>query len=168
MKKASRHAGLFLCFSAAVMILAQELRAQTASHPKLTLPDIYDESLDGSKQIADALVVAKKEGKNVLLQFGANWCIWCHRLHGLYESDRDIAAILKSNYVVVMVDVNKGHNKETDLKYGTPTSHGLPVLVILDADGKQLTTKDSGELEQGNHHDPAKVSAFLKEWMPKR
>jgi len=168
MKKASRHVGLFLCFSAAVMILAQELRAQTASHPKLTLPDIYDESLDGSKQIADALVVAKKEGKNVLLQFGANWCIWCHRLHGLYESDRDIAAILKSNYVVVMVDVNKGHNKETDLKYGTPTSHGLPVLVILDADGKQLTTKDSGELEQGNHHDPAKVSAFLKEWMPKR
>ena len=59
---------------------------------------IFDESADGSKQIADALVVAKKDGKHVLLDFGANWCIWCHRLHNLFESDTTIAAELKGNY----------------------------------------------------------------------
>jgi hypothetical protein len=68
--------------------------------------------------------------------------------------------------VVVLIDVNKGHNNEVDAKYGHPIQFGLPVIVILDAEGKQLTTKDSGELEEGDHHSPAKVMAFLKKWSP--
>ena len=141
---------------------------RAADSPKAARPDIYDEHADGAQQIADALAVAKKENKRVFLQFGANWCIWCHRLHDLLHSDKELGDELQANYVFVLVDVNDGHNKETDLKYGHPTEHGLPVIVILDADGKQLTTKDSGELEEGDHHSPQKVMAFLKEWAPKR
>ena len=129
-------------------------------------PAIYDESADGAKQIADALAQAKPGGKRVLLQFGANWCIWCHRLHDLLESDPALAQELKSDYVFVLVDVNKGHNEATNEKYGKPTRFGLPALVVLDSDGKQLTTKDSGELEEGKGHSPAKVLAFLKQWAP--
>lgn len=127
---------------------------------------IYDEQLDGAKQIADALVVAKNEHKRVLLQFGANWCGWCHRLHGLFQTNATIAAKLKEAYVVVLVDVNKGHNAATNEKYGKPTQHGLPVIVVLDADGKALVTQDTGKLEEGDHHDPAKVMALLNQWAP--
>jgi thiol:disulfide interchange protein len=141
---------------------------QGSDTPSPAKADIYDESADGSKQIADALALAGKDGKRVLLQFGANWCGWCHKLHSLCATDKDIAARLKSDFVVVLIDVNKGHNSEVDAKYGHPTKFGLPVLVILDADGKQLTTKDSGELEEGNHHSPAKVLAFLDKWSPKK
>jgi thioredoxin-related protein len=130
--------------------------------------DIYNEAADGSKQVADALGLAGKDGKRVLLQFGANWCPWCHKLHSLLETDKEIAARLKSDYVVILIDVNKGRNSEVDSKYGHPTRLGLPVLVVLDADGKQLTTKNSGELEEGDHHSPAKVLAFLDKWSPKK
>ena len=142
--------------------------ATAGDAPKTKQPAIYDESADGSKQIADALAAARKDGKRVLLKFGANWCIWCHRLHRLFETDEAIAAELKRAYVVVMIDVNQGHNQEVDAKYGRPTRLGLPVLVVLDADGTQLNTKDSGELEQGDHHNPRKVLAFLKKWAPKK
>jgi len=136
--------------------------------PEKKRSKLYDESVDGSKQIADALKIAKKENKRVLLQFGANWCGWCHLLHNLFESDKNIEARLKADYVVVLIDVNKGHNKEVDQKYGKPTRFGLPVIVILDSDGKQLTTKDTAELEKGKQHDPAKVLAFLEEWSAKK
>jgi thiol:disulfide interchange protein len=129
---------------------------------------IYDEAAEGSKQIADALAVAKKEHKQVLLQFGANWCVWCHRLHKLFGSDQGVAAALKRDYVVVLIDVNKGHNKDTDAKYGEPTKLGLPVLVVLDADGKRVTTQETGSLEEGDHHSPEKVMAFLKKWSVSR
>ena len=131
-------------------------------------PTIYDENADGAKQIADALAVAKKENKRVLLQFGANWCGWCHKLHKLFQSDADIAAKLKEAYVVVLIDVNKGHNGDINEKYGNPTRFGLPVIVILDATGKALTTQDTGKLEEGDHHDPKKVLAFLSEWVGKK
>ena len=81
---------------------------------------------------------------------------------------RLIAAELKSHYAVVMIDVNKEHNKEVDTKYGHPTRFGLPAIVILDSGGKQLTTQDTGKLEDGEHHDPQKVISFLKEWAPKK
>ena len=136
--------------------------------PKTARPKLYDESLDGSKQIADALNIAKKEHKRVLLQFGANWCGWCHLLHNLFEADKAINESLKANYVVVLIDVNEGHNKDVDARYGNPIRFGLPVIVILASDGKQLTTKNTEELEQGKQHDPAKVLAFLKEWAPKQ
>src|SRR5437899_112729 len=84
--------------------------ADTPAKP--SRPAIYDENADGTKQIVDALAVAKKENKRVLLQFGANWCGWCHKLHKLCETDTDIAAKLKASYVVVLVDVNQGHNEE--------------------------------------------------------
>ena len=130
-------------------------------------PPIYDENADGGKQIVEALSVAKKENKRVLLQFGANWCSWCHKLHNLFKSDEAIAAKLKEAYVVVLVDVNKGHNDEINKRYGNPMRFGLPVLVILDADGSALTTQDTGKLEEGNHHNPKKVLAFLNQWARK-
>jgi hypothetical protein len=47
---------------------------------------------------------------------------------------------------------------------GGPTRFGLPSIVILDAAGKELTTQDTGELGEGEHHSPEKVMAFLKKW----
>ena len=70
-------------------------------------------------------------------------------------------------YVVVVVDVNKGHNSDFAAKYGAD-KHGLPCIVILDSNGKHLTTKDTGELEEGDHHSPEKVLAFLNQWSAKK
>jgi thioredoxin-related protein len=133
-------------------------------------PDIYDTRVDGNVLIQAAIAKASAEHKRILLDFGANWCPWCHLLHGTFESDPTVSADLTRNFVVVMIDVNtrKGtkRNAGVNLKYGNPISHGLPVLMVLDADGTALTTKDSGELEEGDHHSPAKIDAFLQKWAP--
>lgn len=154
---------------ACLLILTSGLPAliTAADAPKGGRPNIYDESLDGSKQIAEAQAIAKKDNKRILLQFGANWCGWCHKLHKLFESDKAISAELKANYVVVLVDVNKDHNKDLLTKYHAQAL-GLPCIAILDPTGKHLTTKNTAELEEGDHHSPAKVLAFLKEWAPKK
>jgi thiol:disulfide interchange protein len=120
-----------------------------------------------TEQIEKALAQARKERKNVLLQFGANWCGWCHKLHGLFASDKAIAAELKKNYVVVLIDVDKSHNADVVKKYDNPVRFGLPVIVVLDAQGKPLTTQDTAKLEVGDHHDPGKVMDFLSQWTPK-
>lgn len=129
-------------------------------------PPLYDIKADANEQIKTALAKAKKDNKTVLVQFGANWCGWCHKLDKLFASDKAIAAELKKSYVVVLVDVDKDHNADVVKKYGNPIQFGLPVIVVLDKEGKQLTTQDTGKLEEGDRHDPAKVLAFLKQWVP--
>ncbi|HVU35157.1 MAG TPA: thioredoxin family protein [Opitutaceae bacterium] len=150
--------------------LATALHA-APEYPKMG-PDIYDPRADGNALVTAALGRARAEHKNVLLMFGANWCIWCHRLHATFETNLQVASLLHANYELVMIDVNRRHgvarNADLDARYGNPTRFGLPVLVVLDSAGKQLTTKDSGELENGRDgHDPAKVAAFLEKWRPR-
>ena len=85
-------------------------------------------------------------------------------MSGLLNTNAEISRIIKEHYVVVLIDVDKGHNADVVKRYGDPTRFGLPVLVVLDSDGKLLTTQDTGKLEEGDHHDPAKVIAFLEKW----
>ena len=135
-------------------------------------PDIYDTAIDGKALISAALAQAKAEHKHVLVKFGANWCIWCRRLHGMLEENPAVHTALTKDYVLVQVDVNhrsgKKRNEALIEQYGNPVRLGLPVLVVLDGDGKQLTTQDSAALEDGKDaHDPVKVVAFLQQWAPK-
>lgn len=161
---------LMLCFALFGAAVLPGFAADEPAKPKR--PPIYDTKADGGKQITDAQTIAKREHKNVILQFGANWCGWCHKLHGLFQSNEDIASFLKENYVRVLIDVDmvdgKQHNADINQRYGNPCRFGLPALVVLDADGRQLTTQDSGKLEEGDHHDPVKVLAFLKQWSSKK
>jgi len=154
--------------TAILLLLSAPTGLAAGAQAKSARPAIYDESADGVKQIEEALARVKKENKHVLLMFGANWCGWCHRLHTLFDSNAQIAAKLKQDFVLVLIDVNKNHNADLNQRYGNPTQFGLPVLVVLDAAGKALTTQDTGKLEEGDHHDPAKVMAFLNQWSPKK
>lgn len=132
-------------------------------------PDIYDTTADGNVQVADALKAATAGHKNVLIVFGANWCIWCRRLHAAFEH-KDVAKELAAHFVVVEIDVNTRsgtrRNADVDARYGNPIAQGVPMIVVLDAKGKQLTTLSTDELEDGDGHSPKKILAFLAKWQP--
>jgi thiol:disulfide interchange protein len=153
---------VLLFFYCALTLIGSVFSTQADETSYAKQPKIYDESADGNKQVADAIVIAKRERKRILLEFGANWCVWCHRLHDLFESDKSVSAELKADYVVALIDVNKGHNEDLVVKYGAKTGYGLPFLVLLDSDGTHLVTKHSDDFEEGDHHNPQKVLAFLK------
>lgn len=144
-------------------------RATEPEYPKQG-PDVYDAKADGSLLVTAAFARAHSEGKNVLLDFGANWCPWCHKLHDVFANNAAVKAAIERNFVLVYIDVNKrngpARNAAVNERFGNPIAHGLPVLVVTDATGKMLTTQDTGELEDGDNHSPQKVLAFLAHWEP--
>lgn len=155
-----------------VLLSAVTALRAAPEYPKMG-PDIYDREADGTAQIAAAVAQAKAEHKHVLVDLGANWCIWCHRLHRTLHTDPAVAKVLHDNFVLVLIDVNhrdgKKRNDAVNDRYGNPMAQGLPVLVVLYADGHQLTTQETGALEDGKSaHDPTKVIAFLQNWAPKK
>ena len=126
---------------------------------------IYDATADAREQVEKATAQAKKDGKRVLLMFGGDWCGWCHKLHALFGEDREIGKLIYNEYALVMVDT-KAPNAEAYLKQASEGQQGVgyPFLAVYDADGKLLVGQQTDVLEQGNHHDPAKVKAFLEKW----
>lgn len=127
--------------------------------------NIYDEKADANQQIADAVAKAKKENRRVLVQWGANWCGWCHLLHELCGSNADIKKELLYEYDVVLIDIGRfDKNMELATSLGADLKgNGVPYLTVLDGEGKAIANQDTGSLEAGEKHDPAKVLAFLKQ-----
>ena len=160
---------LAACALAAAALLGAAGLGAEPEYPKMGA-DIYDVRADGDALVAAALGRARAEHRRVLLDFGANWCIWCRRLHSTFESDPSVSGALRRGFIVVMVDVNARNgakrNEGLVARYGNPVEHGIPILVVLDSDGRRLTTKDPAELEEGEGHSPEKITRFLAAWAP--
>ena len=140
-------------------------RLTSPEPPKPGAKKVYDESADAEKDVAAALERAKRDHKRVLIQWGANWCGWCIKLHRTFESEPEIAKTLNYEYEVVYADLGSTDKwPELRKRLGVDFKDaGIPFLTILDDTGKPLVQQATGPLEVDDRHDPAKVLAFLKE-----
>jgi len=127
-------------------------------------PQLYKADANAVQDIRRALATAVKQHKNVLLDFGGNWCIDCHILENAFHQPR-IAPLLNDNYIVVHVDVGK-YDKNLDLakKYHVDLQKGVPSLAVLDSRGKVLY--GTSDFERAHLMSEDDVIQFLDKWRP--
>ncbi len=155
---------LALAFLFALSLGTQVTFAQgTATSPAQAEHPKFDPTRDPAKDIADAVKTAQKKNKRILLDVGGEWCGWCHKLDKFFIENLEAAKILKDKYIVVKVNFSQ-ENKNEALLSKYPKINGYPHLFVLDKNGKLLHSLDTGLLETGDHHDPAKVIPFLQKW----
>lgn len=129
---------------------------------------IYNPKANAQHDINEAIDIAKKQNKNVLLQIGGNWCPWCLKLHKFINDDKKIDSLLNANFVIVRVNYDKkDKNKEIFKRLEFPQRFGFPVLVILNKDGKRIHTQNSAFLEEGKSYNKKKIIQFLNNWSVK-
>lgn len=135
----------------------QKVEAPRAARP-------YDTEANAKADVAAAVAKARAEKKRVLVTLGANWCRWCRGLDRLFQTSQPIATALSKSWVLVRVDVGR-MTKNLDLaaSWGADPKKGVPLLVVLDGDGKVVKVQDTAALEEGEEHDAEKVLAFLNE-----
>jgi thioredoxin-related protein len=128
---------------------------------------LYNPDADARAEIKQAVTIARKEHKNVMLQIGGNWCIWCTRFHNTVTGNDTLSRLMTDNYVVVHVNYEKKNAADKLWKeLGYPQRFGFPVFVILDGQGNRIHTQNSAYLEEGKGHSPAKIAEFLEQWSP--
>jgi thioredoxin-related protein len=126
---------------------------------------LYDPTLDGMKQINEAVVKAKAQGKHVLIQYGGNWCSWCVKFDAFCKADTAISRIINANYIPVKLNYSPENKNDASNEFlGNPTRFGFPVFIILDATGRPIHIQDSSLLEEGSGYSKQKVTGFFKSW----
>jgi hypothetical protein len=134
--------------------------------PTSTSKDIYSPFLDAHSEIQQALALAARQHKRVIVVFGANWCYDCHVLDLAFHRP-DLASVISQNYEVVHVDVGQGDkNQDIMQRYEVPMARGIPGLAVLDSDGKLLYSQKGGEFEKARSLAPEDLLAFLNKWKP--
>jgi thioredoxin-related protein len=133
---------------------------------------LYDPKADATKQIDAAVKKAQRDSSRVLVMYGFEGCVWCQRLHGLFQKDENIRKLVHDEYVFVPVDIKSPHADEhlkaakaalakEELEKGV----GYPFLAVLGGDGKVVTAQRTDPLEEGKGHSPERVKEFLDRWV---
>lgn len=92
------------------------------------------EPLATSDEYEPAMARASKERTQILLVFGAKWCVWCQKFTRDVMPNQRIASRLESKRIsVVKIDVDK--RRDLSSKYGVKT---LPTLILVDGDDMEL------------------------------
>ncbi len=122
------------------------------------------------KVLDAALTQAKAEHKNVLVHFGASWCVWCRHLDAMLESPQ-LSGIFHDNYVIAHLTImesadkkaleNPGAQELVDRAVGKVMS--VPFYMFFDGDGHRLATSlvmpDGGNI--GHPVSPQEIEAFV-------
>jgi len=161
-------AALGLCAVGLTVVAAQQTSSTSSpSQTTKTASGPYNEQADAKADIAAALALARKDHKNVFLDFGGNWCGDCIVLARLLD-DPSVKPFYEANFHEVRIDVGR-FNKNTDLsdQYGGVIGQGVPAIVILAPDGHVVDTTKDGSYENARHFTAAQVLDSLKKWAPK-
>jgi hypothetical protein len=122
---------------------------------------VFDPKADATIIVAAALKTAKRDNKRVLVEFGANTCDSCRRLHDLLTKNPEIAAAFHKAFVLVAVDSDANQKLVARFVTDERRRHH-PFLTLLDKEGKVLRIQGTDEIEDGQNIDIAKVKAFLQ------
>lgn len=124
----------------------------------------YNENAIPGEDIANALAESAKDGKLVLLDFGANWCPDCVVLSTLFE-DATVKPFLEENYRVVSIDVGYwDKNLDISEKYENPIENGIPAVVVLAPNGEMIATTKDGALANARTATAREILTYLQTW----
>ena len=144
----------------------QQLAGNASDTENSALVNVYDSARNPADDLQQAIVLAQKENKRIMLELGGDWCIWCRYMDEFYATHADILQYRAENYVLVKVNVSEENSNDEFLSQ-FPAVDGYPHVFILDSDGTFLHSQDTAELEDGNiSYVPEVFMAFLQKWAP--
>ncbi|MBI2570650.1 MAG: thioredoxin family protein [Candidatus Schekmanbacteria bacterium] len=104
-----------------------DLYLQTATPAKTTFATFSDE----------LLARAAQEGKPVLIDFSAAWCVPCHELDLVTFSDREVANRLR-DFVLLRADMTRTGSPEVEALRRRFDVQGVPAVLIIDRSGNEI------------------------------
>lgn len=147
----------------------QEAKKKAAEEERAKLGKPYHPEANAEKDIQDLIAKAKKENKNIILQAGGNWCIWCLRFNNYVNTTSELKTIVDQNYLYYHLNWSpENKNEKIFAQYDNPgAKYGYPVFIVLDKNGKMIHVQDSSVLEEGKGYSLEKTKSFFNAWKPK-
>jgi thioredoxin 1 len=134
--------------------------------PDVSLDDLdlpYRDDAEAASTVESARDRAIRNGKFLMVTFGANWCLDCRTLHHHLQSP-EVRAFTTDTFDFVNVNVGK-FNQNVDLAndLGINLQRGIPVAIFFGPNGQVIGTTNHGELEPTRYYTSRQILKFIRD-----
>lgn len=146
-------------------VRAPRLAVQTLEALPQPLAAPYRPGADAKAEVAAAFARARKSGKRVLIDFGANWCVDCRVLAEMLELP-EMRRWAPHYFEIVQVHVGRfDRNLDIAARYGVGQLEALPALLVIDPrTGKLLNRGQIIALGEASLMQPQQMADLLAKW----
>jgi hypothetical protein len=124
---------------------------------------LFNPDRDAFEDLQNARARALRERKNILVELGADWCDWSHRLEEFICAHPQLHLLRSHMYVHVRVHVGDDETLSEVCKI-LPPFEEVPHFFVYRAQGQLLHSQSTSTLEAGDSYDYEKVWEFLSMW----
>jgi thiol-disulfide isomerase/thioredoxin len=144
---------------------APKVSIRTVEQLPRPLPSPYDASADAKAQVEAALQRARRSGKPMLIDFGANWCPDCRVLAGVLELP-EMRRWISAHFELVQVDVGRfDRNIDIAQRFTGNKLGAIPAVFIVDGKTGKLRNADSTlALGDARIMKPQEIANWLAKW----
>ena len=149
------------------MLLLTQAAAAVAAQAVAELPAYsrdYDAERNPFADGRDALALARRSGRLVMIEVGGDWCLWCRALDGFIKANSAVYDRLHQNFVLLKVNTSEANDNAKFLA-GLPRTNGYPHVFISRDDGGLIGSTDTTRLIVNGRYDAQRLLAFLDHWI---
>ncbi|WP_286233969.1 thioredoxin family protein [Thalassotalea sediminis] len=124
----------------------------------------YDEARNPFDDARAAIKLATDTERNILIEIGGNWCVWCQKMDVFLIKNPDVYRALHQQFVLLKINVSE-HNDNNDFLKSLPPVVGYPHIFVSTGKGKVMLSKDTGEfIDTNGEHSRAAWLTFIDNW----
>ncbi len=142
------------------------LYAEPTSQALPVFSRIYDPKRNPIDDGNEALAIAKRTNRKVLIEVGGDWCAWCHKLDKFIHSHPQLKKDFFNAFVLLKVNVSEENNNQEFLKV-FPPAYGYPHMYVTDHQGRILESKDTADFLDNKRYSIEKFYEFINRWKSK-
>lgn len=124
---------------------------------------LYDEQRDPIADGREALKLAEKTNRKVLIEVGGDWCSWCHVLDRFIKEHPDVESRLHEVFVVLKVNISE-ENDNAEFMSAFPPAQGYPHMYISDSHGSILYSQDTTDFRENKEYSKQRFMIFFDRW----
>ena len=146
-----------------LFVFALQIGSVSVGEPLPAYSREYSAQRDPFADGRDAITLARRTERRILIEVGGDWCTWCHVLERVIQENPELERTLRRHFVVVKVNVSDV-NDNADFTNGLPELPGYPKLFISTRDGTIIHSQDPAEFVRGGRYDAGLILDFLHRW----
>lgn len=109
------------------------------------------------------LAKARKTGKNVLVEFGGDWCVWSRRMEKVLASE-SIERLLRRDFHYVRCFLGDDGECPFPEEIELPEFDSVPYFVLMDGEGQLVASSATEDFELLWFYRKKKLLLLLREW----